>query len=48
MAPPDKGRANEAVVEILAEKLGISTNDIEVVSGHPSTSKVTAITALTQ
>jgi uncharacterized protein len=48
MAPPEKGRANEAVVEILAEKLGISTDDIEVVSGHSSTSKVIAITALTQ
>jgi uncharacterized protein (TIGR00251 family) len=48
MAPPEKGRANEAVVEILAEKLGISTDDIEVVSGHSSTSKVIAISALTQ
>ena len=48
MAPPEKGRANEAVVETLAEKLGISTDDIEVVSGHSSTSKVIAITALTQ
>jgi uncharacterized protein (TIGR00251 family) len=48
MAPPEKGRANEAVVEILAEKLDISTDDIEVVSGHSSTSKVIAISALTQ
>jgi uncharacterized protein (TIGR00251 family) len=43
-APPEKGRANEAVVDLLSLKLGISTDDIEVVSGHSSTSKVIAIT----
>ena len=43
MAPPEKGRANEAVVEFLSMKLGISTDDIEVVSGHSSPSKVIAI-----
>jgi uncharacterized protein (TIGR00251 family) len=43
MAPPEKGRANEAVVELLSMKLGISTDDIEVVSGHSSPSKVIAI-----
>ena len=44
MAPPEKGRANEAVVELLSMKLGISTDDIMVVSGHSSPSKVIAIT----
>ena len=43
MAPPEKGRANEAVVELLSTKLGITTDDIEVVSGHSSPSKVIAI-----
>jgi len=43
MAPPEKGRANEAVVELLAEKLGINAADIEVTSGHSSPSKVVAI-----
>ena len=43
MAPPEKGKANESVVEILAEKLGISTDDIEIVSGHSSPSKVLSI-----
>jgi len=42
-APPEKGRANEAVMELLATKLGISTDDIEVESGHSSPSKVVAI-----
>src|SRR4051794_14314775 len=32
-APPDKGRANEAIVEVLAEWLGIKRSHIELVSG---------------
>ena len=43
MAPPERGKANEAVVELLAAALGISTDDIKVVSGHTSPSKVFAI-----
>jgi uncharacterized protein (TIGR00251 family) len=46
MAPPEKGRANEAVVELLSTRLSISTDDIEVVSGHSSPSKVIAITGI--
>ena len=46
MAPPEKGKANEAVVAVLAERLGITTDDIMVVSGHSSPSKVIAITGM--
>jgi len=46
MAPSEQGRANEAVVEFLSLKLGISTDDIEVVSGHSSPSKVIAVTGM--
>ena len=45
-APPERGKANEAVVEILANRLGIGTDDIVVVSGHSSPSKVLAITGM--
>ena len=45
-APPEKGRANEAVVELLAEKIGISTNDILIETGHSSPSKVITITSI--
>ncbi len=45
-APPEKGRANKAVVDLLSLKLGISTDDIEVVSGDSSPSKVIAITGM--
>jgi nitroreductase len=33
-APPEKGRANEAVVALLAERLRIDASSIVVVSGH--------------
>lgn len=42
-APPEKGKANERVVELLAEALGIGIDDLEIASGHSSPSKVIAI-----
>jgi uncharacterized protein (TIGR00251 family) len=42
-APPEKGRANKAVVELLSMKLSVITDDIEVESGHSSPSKMIAI-----
>jgi uncharacterized protein (TIGR00251 family) len=42
-APPEKGRANEAVVTLLAERLGIDASSISVVSGHGSSAKVVEI-----
>jgi uncharacterized protein (TIGR00251 family) len=42
-APPEKGKANDAVVELLAAALGIATDDISVVSGHSSPTKLVAI-----
>jgi uncharacterized protein (TIGR00251 family) len=39
-APPEKGRANEAVVALLAERLEIDASSIAVVSGHGSPAKV--------
>ena len=42
-APPEKGRANEAVVALLADRLGIDSLSIAVVSGHGSPAKVVAV-----
>jgi len=42
-APPEKGRANEAIVALLAERLGIDTSSISVVSGHNSPAKVVEV-----
>jgi uncharacterized protein (TIGR00251 family) len=46
MAPPQKGKANEAVIDLLAKFLGVSSDDIEVASGHSSPSKLIAITGI--
>jgi len=40
MAPPEKERANEAVMDLLSMKLGISTKDIKIDSGHSTPSKI--------
>ena len=45
-APPEKGRANEAVVALLAERLGTDTSSIAVVSGHSSPAKVLEVDAM--
>ncbi|HEX8521175.1 MAG TPA: DUF167 domain-containing protein [Tepidisphaeraceae bacterium] len=37
--PPEDGAANRAVVELLAEKLGLSVGDVEIVRGHTSPRK---------
>ena len=38
-APPDKGRANEAILEILAETLGVKRSHLELISGMTSKQK---------
>ena len=43
-APPEKGKANEAVIGLLAAALGIDA--IEIESGHSSPSKIIAITGM--
>jgi uncharacterized protein (TIGR00251 family) len=42
-APPERGRANEAVVALLADRLGVDPSSIAVVSGHGSPAKVVAV-----
>ncbi len=44
-APPDKGKANEELVDFLAEEFGIAKSRIEVVSGHTSRLKKLKIDA---
>ena len=45
-ALPEKGRANEAVVALLAERLGTDASSIAVVSGHSSPAKVLEVDGL--
>ena len=45
-APPERGAANEAVLELLAKTLGIPPKEIRLVSGHASRDKIVELTAL--
>lgn len=38
-APPEKGRANEATVEYLADVLGLKKSEVEIVSGQTARQK---------
>jgi len=42
-APPEGGKANQAVVELLARALSIPQNAVEILSGHGSPRKVVAL-----
>jgi uncharacterized protein (TIGR00251 family) len=44
--PPEAGRANDAVVRVLAESLGLRRRDVSIVSGHGSRDKVVAVEGL--
>ena len=35
-APPEKGKANKAIVELLANKLKLKKSDVLIQSGHTS------------
>ena len=45
-APPEDGRANDAVVELLAERLGLKRRQVEIISGETNRNKVVRITGL--
>lgn len=47
-APPEDGRANEAVVEVLADWLEIKRRQIEIVSGATNRNKVVRVTGITR
>ena len=47
-APPEGGRANEAVLELLAEALDVSRGRLALVSGHTSRDKVVVLNGLDQ
>ncbi|MGH9591889.1 MAG: DUF167 domain-containing protein [Bryobacteraceae bacterium] len=43
-APPEDGRANEAVVEAIAKWLGVKRRQVEIVSGATNRNKVVRVT----
>ena len=42
-APPERGKANERLVRMLAEALGVARSDVRVVAGHKSRDKVVEV-----
>jgi len=46
-APPEAGKANEAVLTLLADALGVRRRDLEVTSGRTSRDKVVTLSGLT-
>ena len=46
-APPERGRANEAVCAVLAEALGVPPRDVSVVRGETSPAKTLRVEGLT-
>ena len=46
-APPVEGRANAAVVSLLAGVLGVAKSRVRVVRGHGSTDKIVTVESLT-
>ena len=45
-APPDKGRANAAVVSLLAQALGVAKSRVRIVRGQTSRDKVVTVESL--
>ena len=45
-APPEDGKANAAVIRLLAATLAVSERDVAIVSGHASRDKTVALTGI--
>lgn len=47
-APPEKGKANDAVISVIAAALGLREADVVLLRGHASPRKVLQVNGLTQ
>ena len=45
-APPEEGRANEAVAELLGDSLGVRRKDITIVRGRSSRAKLIEVSGM--
>lgn len=45
-APPEEGRANAAVVQLLADALGVPARTISMVSGHGARDKLVELAGI--
>jgi uncharacterized protein len=47
-APPERGRANEALRRLLADAVGVSQADVTLVAGHATRDKVVELEGIAQ
>ena len=45
-APPAAGRANDAVVRLLADSLELRRRDVEIVAGHTGRDKIVSLSGI--
>lgn len=45
-APPEKGKANDAVCELLASRLGVASRCVSIVAGHTNPKKTAKVEGL--
>lgn len=48
IAPPEGGKANQAIIRLLSEQLGIPRGQLGITSGHTSRDKIIQIEGLDQ
>lgn len=46
-APPERGKANDATLSLLADTLGLAATNLRLVSGHGSRDKTVEVSGLT-
>jgi uncharacterized protein len=47
-APPERGRANEAVLELLSDALSLPRRSVSLVSGHGGRDKIVELVGITE
>ncbi len=47
-APPERGKANEALIALLADKYGVPRTEVKILSGHGTARKLVRIASLDQ
>jgi uncharacterized protein len=45
-APPERGKANEAVLDLLSRSLGVAITDLRLVTGHGARDKTVEVAGL--
>lgn len=46
-APPVDGAANAALIELLADRLGVSRSAVSIISGHAGRTKIVEVAGIT-